>query len=214
MRNLFFGKKKTLDLVGANEYDAVVYYNLVLGVVTSVSTTGYIFLIGAALFYVVKHMPERGSKRALVVMFLIVLVALGVAAAFWMLGEKVSSATGEVTRVDDFVAGYLAWLDSPVFGNGLADNDAMLGHMSAFRANNVGTSNSPMVVLAQGGVLLFLVYFVSFLGFLTCRNSNYRVAGILLIFLWTITAVWRLPLMALLMAIGLESQDAVSLAED
>jgi len=179
---------------------------LVITILTTLTSTGYIFLIGVSILQVIYSMPEKGPKRNLLILALLILVIAGSIAAMWLLNEKLgTSSLSGVTRIDDFVAGYRAWLDSPVYGNGLADSDSILSYMSSFRANNLGFSNSPMAILARGGVIFMLLYLIPFLSFFTASEKGYRISGVLIIYLWTITVVWSLPICILLLSIGLSS---------
>lgn len=87
--------------------------------------------------------------------FVVVLIALN-----FLLEQKLGTSSGS-TRVDDFAAGYKAWMDAPLFGNGYGNSAAYKKYMSSFRRNNLGFSNSPMQVLAYGGIYLFFPYCVS-----------------------------------------------------
>jgi len=114
-----------------------------------------------------------------------VLIALGL-----LLERKLGSSSGSI-RMDDFSAGYKAWMDAPFFGNGLGNSDAIKRHMASFRVKNTGLSNSPMQVLAYGGIYLFLPYYVAAIkGLITLiarRQWNRMTFYLVFLYLFTIT---------------------------
>jgi len=114
-----------------------------------------------------------------------VLIALGL-----LLERKLGSSSGSI-RMDDFSAGYKAWMDAPSFGNGLGNSDAIKRHMASFRVKNTGLSNSPMQVLAYGGIYLFLPYYVAAIkGLITLiarRQWNRMTFYLVFLYLFTIT---------------------------
>lgn len=133
---------------------------LAVAVISTFSTTGYtVLIIAVALRYVFSRSKTRGSLSIkllfLPMAFLVVLVALN-----FLVGQKLGTGSGSV-RLDDFVAGYKAWMDSPLFGNGYGNAAAYQQYMSSFRRSNLGFSNSPMQVLTYGGIFLFAPYCIA-----------------------------------------------------
>lgn len=73
--------------------------------------------------------------------------------------NKISSS---ISRMDDYMAGFLTWKENLIFGTGFYENTRIISNMSSFRLYNTGFSNSIMRMLAQSGIYLFLLYFIPF----------------------------------------------------
>lgn len=173
---------------------------LVVTVLSTFSSTGYLLLIMLVL------VTARGASvssrfRGIRTLLFVVLAVAGVAVGWQILAEKLASSSG-MTRVDDFAAGLAAWLNNPLLGNGFGSGDLVKEYMSGFRSNNLGFSNSPMAVLARGGVAFMLPFLVGFAGLVTARGREARICGWLFVYLWTVTVVWSLPLTVLVIGLG------------
>ncbi|MGI5977342.1 MAG: hypothetical protein ACOX68_06575 [Candidatus Limivicinus sp.] len=134
---------------------------LALAVASTASTTGYIVVI-TTLFglWVSNGRSKRIAKAVKFMMVPGVLLAVGFVVVH-MIADKLMTGSG-VVRVDDFKAGFLAWLDAPLLGNGINNIDCLRKYMSSFRSNNSGFSNSIMMVFAQGGIVLGFFYVFPF----------------------------------------------------
>lgn len=106
--------------------------------------------------------------------------------------EIKSSTTSYSDRIDDYVAGYKAWMENPLIGNGYGNNEVIKKYMSSFRKNNIGFSNSIFRVLAQGGVYLFSLYiipcFICLFRGIKQRNKIQCLLSFLFIFLFITTS--------------------------
>lgn len=131
-----------------------------VSVLSAMSTTGITALIVAlCLKYVFSRSKSKGAFSFKLLILPAMLFA-GMLLFDFFISQKLGTSSG-ATRMDDFVAGYKAWLDSPIFGNGYGNTRAYQKYMSSFRKNNLGFSNSPMLVLAYGGIYLFIPYILS-----------------------------------------------------
>ena len=130
---------------------------LTIAITSTFSTTGYIVVI-LAYFAKVFFKEEKKSYRW-IIKNLIVMIALivGVCVIQYLIDQKLGSASGSI-RLDDFSAGFKAWVDHPLLGNGYGNGNAILHYISGFRRNNTGFSNSPMYILALGGLYLFILF--------------------------------------------------------
>ena len=118
-----------------------------------------------------------------------------------------------MTHLDDFRAGFLAWLDSPIIGNGFDYEPAVQGYLSDYRLSNPGLSNSFAYILATGGLAYLLVHLFGFFGYFVKSNWKVRACGACLLVLWGVTVATRLPLTAFILAIGIERFCSVKLTE-
>ena len=99
-------------------------------------------------------------------------------------GEKSDSASASI-RYDDYVAGFLAWKDHFIFGSGLSSGiRAIESYMDTTIRSNLGYSNSFFVILAQGGIILGVLYFYPVVSVLLKRfSSNSKMLALLFIIL-------------------------------
>ncbi len=138
---------------------------------TSFSTTSWI--IAPIMLVVYFCRKATISKRAKTLIFFISICLLCAAAsvAHILFTSKVSTSSGAM-HMDDYQAGFEAWLTSPIIGGGIGNNDAIVPFMSSFRANNTGFSNTFLFVLATGGLLYFVLWLVPFLGYYRSGNDT------------------------------------------
>ncbi|MSA71137.1 O-antigen ligase family protein [Holdemania massiliensis] len=139
-----------------------IYRLILLGiaVVSTISTTGYMLMIIAITlrYFFVRSKSQKQLKifilpATIIVMFFIL---------NFLLEQKLGTGSGSI-RIDDFIAGYRAWINAPLFGNGYGNLESYQKYMSSFRNNNLGISNSPMQILAFGGIYLIFPYIISIL---------------------------------------------------
>ena len=88
----------------------------------------------------------------------------------------------------------MAWLDSPIIGNGLDNHTYVIRYMSSFRSNNLGFSNSITSVMARGGLVYLFAYLLP-LGMLVKNGSKDEKLGMAIYFLlWCVTIVTEIPI--------------------
>ena len=109
----------------------------------------------------------------------------------WLLSYKLSTNSGSI-RIDDYKASYKTWIEHGIIlGAGFNNEDAIIENMSKFRKDNQGLSNSTMVVLAEGGIMLFMIYLIPFLLSINYaiknKNNNILYFDIIILFLFCTT---------------------------
>lgn len=183
------------------DYRKIVF--LIIAVASTVSTTGYVIVI-AAVFgkYIMSQTHNKITaiiRMALIPVSLIVLVMI----ADRLLQSKLESSSGSA-RLDDFAAGFKAWLDHPMMGNGYNNTNSYMQYMSTYRMNNTGFSNSLMQILAFGGLYLLAPYVgsVGYGVYKIVRKRDWNELAFVLLFvvmfIFTITSYQMLPLFSLL----------------
>lgn len=136
-------------------------WSLLLAQLTVLTTVGFIYLtvIGAAHFLKMRLgaelLDEEQRQKNRKAIRKILIVAAVLCAIF--LARKLSVMSGS-TRVDDIWAGFHAWLSKPWFGSGFENQNYINKFVSNFRLDNLGYSNSPGLILANGGVYLAVIY--------------------------------------------------------
>lgn len=174
---------------------------LSLTVVTTFSSTGVIFLLGIILIEALRKVRmKEGSTKTFLMLLLLILFLVGSWLAFTVFDGKMQTSSGS-TRLDDFVAGFEAWSRSPLFGYGFSNTEVVKTYMSAFRADNLGFSNSLFNTLVMGGIVWLLPYVIGFYGYLE-SSQTLRFAGMLLLFLWVVTFVSNIPLTVFMLGFG------------
>ena len=130
---------------------------LIVTIISTFSLTGIVLVVFVVLsnFMISKSNLKIFSYIKWVSIFSLILITLIIIGN--LLNVK-STTNSYSDRLDDYIAGYKAWIVNPIFGNGYLNMDIIRENMSEFRARNIGFSNSIFRVLAQGGILLFSMY--------------------------------------------------------
>lgn len=175
---------------------------LAVTVVTTISTAGIVAVLFAALFRLLLSSQGK-SRQYKVLLTLAFLVLLAVVLAFsrQLIDTKLGSGSGSI-RLDDLQAGMRAWSNNYLLGNGFDSTDLVNTYKSAFRANNMGFSNTLMDVLSKGGIVYLLVYLVPALGYLRISNPSWKVGYLVFLFAWLVTLSTNLPVTFVFFALG------------
>lgn len=195
---LFINKKNIKDV-----------FILLIAIFTSFSITGIVLSLGLICVYIFLSKEKIKIKKFLKIMLLpiIVLSVTGISYKILVAKQQTSSY---LTRMDDYKASYLAWKDSPIYGNGYRNDLSIQKYMSNFRHNNLGLSNSLMVLLAQCGIYLFIFYFMPILKLIKIsvknKNLNLLAFGAIIIVLFVTTIFLYKALMMFLLALGYSLQ--------
>lgn len=130
-----------------------------IGIFSTICSTGYIILLLLIALKIVVYKP-RNKLQFFLKLFSLVASSLLLVLVWTIFMNKLDTMSGN-TRVDDFFAGYKAWRENPIFGNGIENLLCIQQYMSSFRLNDNGFSNSIMQILSDGGVALFILYLFS-----------------------------------------------------
>lgn len=165
---------------------------LTAAIISTFSTTGYIVMI-LAYFAKLFFKEEKKTSRWIIKHFVVVIaLIIGVGFIQSLIDQKLGTASGSI-RLDDFSAGFKAWSDHPMLGNGYGNGEAITHYISGFRRNNTGYSNSPMYILALGGIYLFFPFLFTALKaiFRIIKNKDWNSLSFysLFIVLFTITLI-------------------------
>ena len=178
--------------------------NAVIGitVLSTVSTTGIIVVFALVIFVLTEASSKAtGGWRTLMLMAIGLLAVAIVCLVISLFNTKLDSSSGSI-RFDDYRAGFLAWQNNLIFGNGLGNSDVVKQYMSGFRSYNLGFSNSPMDILARGGILFMLVFLVQIVGLFRWPSTRGKLAAGLFVFLWAVTIVTTLPITLFFFSFG------------
>ena len=163
---------------------------LFITILTTMSTTGIAVgcgLIGLKIIQEIfskkRNYKGKNILKLLTIMFLIV---LGIV-AFIVIKDKWNSPSF-MLRIDDYLAGYKAWEDHKIFGNGYQNYEAVQSHMSERVFNNMGQSNSIANLFAEGGLWIGMVYTLPAIYLLIRNFKNNKYNNI--IFILTIILIF------------------------
>ena len=146
---------------------------LILALITTFSTTGYLFLI---LLFCIKFFTSQKSninKRYVIILIPIILF-IGIVIVMLLLNEKLNFDSGSSgIRLDDYKVGLIAWMSHPLFGIGIQNTHELIRFMGNWRTFNTGFSNSLMDLLSGGGIYITSSYvFCFFRGISTSTKTK------------------------------------------
>lgn len=159
---------------------------LIAAVISTLSTSGYTAMVLILGLKYILTKPKSIFGKVYKSVTLPAVAILGVVVFILLVEDKLNSLSG-IIRIDDFAAGFKAWLDAPIFGNGYENISSIQQYMSAFRRYNLGFSNSPMAVLAEGGIYLFMPYLTAVLHGITglIQKRRWAQCSFYLVFLYS-----------------------------
>lgn len=125
-----------------------------LAMISNASVTGILFLVGIGILILYNSNRFKKYKN----LIFILLVPCAIILGLYLAQEK--TATGSYSlRMDDYIAGFKTWLESPLYGTGFNSFDAVVKNMLSTRGNK-GYSNSFFAILTQGGILYLAMYII------------------------------------------------------
>lgn len=152
--------------LGRNNYKTFI---LVLTILSTVSTTG-IYVIGLIIAY--KIIFEVSGWKKYIALTLVPILLLGLSFVW----ENKSETASASIRFDDFYAGIKAWSDSIFFGSGFSSGLRVIeSYMDTTIRANLGYSNSLFLILAQGGITLFILYLLPMILIFVKRKYSYDI---------------------------------------
>lgn len=173
---------------------------LVVTIITSFSTTGYLAIILlVVLYYAGKTLNTKKMTTKKIILIIAVMVAC--IAAFSIVGDKSTTLSGEASttvRIDHVFACFRAFLSNPIIGTGYANTEAVLKYANSRQGISVGLP----YLLASGGLVLTLILLMPLLRkakeALGSRNFNFLFWEFSIIFLYFFTAITSAPLFPIL----------------
>ena len=182
---------------------------LIIYIFTTVSATGILCIMLCAFLCIWKSVNnKKKSVRVIYILFVVFFLPVMFMVIDGILETK--SATNSYTiRMIDYIAGFNAWKDNPIFGVGYGNNAELYSYKfkfyvdAGFNTNIIGFSNSIMSLLGQGGIVLFTLYLLPFLTFVFRNKSdNLRCWSISLIMLLITTIFHTRFIMIYLLALS------------
>ena len=199
MCSLHFSIALLIELFLKKEYKISKCIILAVGIISTFSSTGLILLVLALTIKYILISPKMKIFKLIKIITIPIIIVIAILASEYILMDKLSSLSGS-TRLDDFRAGWKAWSNSLLFGNGY--NASLVKYMSSFRLNNTGFSNSPMLILAYGGIYMLspYIYCIIFGFWNNLKQKKYFYVCFVAFFVYLFTAT-VVPYQALTMYI-------------
>ena len=137
---------------------------MIITLITTTSTTGLLIIIISLLLKFYLRVPNLGKILVLLVIPIVIYIVE------FVMASKMESMGGSVNiRFDDIHAGFEAWKQNPLVGNGLDNSYSIKIFMDQARLGlygNDGYSSGLMSMLARGGIILaMLLFFVPTINF-------------------------------------------------
>ena len=171
---------------------ATVFFMMVL---STISSTGYVLMI-ALIAYMFFNRKVSGFWIKIAKSFFSIFIIIGVMYMVEMIFSQKATSMSAILRLDDYLVGFITWLQSPFWGNGLGNVDCLIANMDSWRAfspSYQGFSNAPLLVLAQGGIYYGIVYliafFIAFKNAIKIKSRRYIILVMSLGYLFVLTVI-------------------------
>lgn len=210
MASFNFSIALVIELFFKKEVKRSRYLILIFAILTTASTTGCIAIIGSLYFMFLKLDSNDRLITAIKLILIPITCLICFIGIYWITMKKLDSGSGSI-RIDDFIVGYKAWKQNPLFGGGYNNEDYIKSFMGAWRNYNTGFSNSIMQILAQGGIYLTSLYVLCFgkgiRASLIKKNKDSFYGITIIIFVFAITVVTYQYLMIILLIFFVNMKD-------
>lgn len=126
---------------------------LIAATITTISTTGILLVI---IIIIVNVMFNKKLKITKYILFPFIFL-FGIMLSLNVFNERAQSTSGTI-RKEDFMACFSAWKENLLFGTGYSNQENIEKYIQTYKEE--GRSSSLMLLLAQGGIYLFILYFI------------------------------------------------------
>lgn len=155
---------------------------IVIAVCTTFSVTGIIVCFVSLIVFFLLDDNKKAAFRVFRFLIIPVVILVAINEGSQMVINKLTSTSGSI-RLDDFSIGMKVWKSHLLLGCGIGNMDRIRSYMGSWRGVNQGFSNSPTLILAQGGIVLFSLYLIPIVkGIIECRK-DYRLLYFILCFI-------------------------------
>lgn len=175
---------------------------LFLTIITTFSTTGYLFLIIAGVMYLANIIFSESGLTVHKIAFNIVTL-LGGLIVIGILIQKMSTISGAGSvnvRSDHLIACIKAWINSPIIGVGYENQSAIMEYEKYKQGISVGLP----YLLATGGILMISMIAIPFIKIIkesaSKRTFNILIFESLFLILYFFTAITYFPILRFFIA--------------
>lgn len=155
---------------------------LLITIITTGTTIGILILLFFMLLHLWSYMSKHHQMRQarwIFFIFLIIFSAILMCRIIFIPSRLGST----VTRLNDYINMYYAWLQSPLWGH---------GYMIDGSTFNAGFSNSISTLMVNGGLIMMLVYLFPMINVMQYgwkQNKNYFYFGGIIILLFSLEII-------------------------
>lgn len=136
------------------------------GIVSSVSTTGFIFIVLSLLLYYFDQISAGSTvKKVLLVFLMIFLIPIAYYAFQTIFLHKLSTVSYAM-RFQDYLNGLMVFRENPLLGSGFGNLSTIITTTSI---GAKGYSNSIMALLATGGIWFTSIFLIGLIGYFRPR---------------------------------------------
>lgn len=155
MASLNFFMALIIDSFFLKERKSYKQFIMIVCILTTLSSTGYIGVILFVIAKVASHNFKNPTWNMCKLILLPMILTVGLIMINTLFGKKLGDTSGQIRR-DDYLAGWNALKNSPLFGQG-TNSDSIKNYMSSWRSFNLGFSNTILDLLVQNGIYIFLL---------------------------------------------------------
>lgn len=186
---------------------------LILANLTTLSSTGLILIVLSLGIKFIINNPKSKIFYLIKILIIPLCIVSICAISYILLRGKMGTDSGSI-RLDDFSVGFKAWKENILLGSGFNNYDFIKSFMENWRSYNIGFSNSPMIVLSDGGIYMGLLYIFTFgygiMKSLKMKEKN-KCAFILMIVYLFITTIFPYQYLLYYMLIYLFDSDSYTI---
>lgn len=166
-----------------------------IAILSTLTTTGVLFACAMTIYFIARMPSKNKYETAMKRVIYSIVIVIAAVTVISVIQDKLVTYSGNI-RVLKLQNECLAFLDAPIAGKG-------------FNTYTDGSSNSITALLADGGILLWGIYYVPLIGLLI-RKLKYKVIDYLLlsyIFVFAITVVQYTPIGVLMLLLFEEEKE-------
>ncbi len=196
--NLLYCFALTIEIFLTNKKSLIRKIILITAIITTFSTTGQMFLILILFIYIIFYIPSKSKIRKLLLFSLPFLLYIAYTTATFIIQDKSASSSYE-DRQEHISEMINLGMKNPIGGIGVMTYDK-------------GISNSIFHLFAEGGILLFIIYFyfllvIPFNYFKRQKDIRWILTNGLFFFLFIFTVAYYKSLDLTLIAYSLANID-------
>ncbi|HFI0832743.1 TPA: O-antigen ligase family protein [Streptococcus suis] len=176
---------------------------ILFAIISTLSTTGF-FAVALVHIYKIYFKGKLTSKKILFLITLSPIFLISIVFFLYSLATEKLQTGSSAMRLDDVSAGFMAWKNNLLMGNGYTHLEAIFPYMNMSFRFNTGYSNGIMSILVQGGIILFIIYFLPmiFIFFSKYFSRDIKFLIILWLFLIFNTIIDTTPLFLFITSLG------------
>ena len=189
MAAVYYGIILSLHILASKKKDLKSIAVLTIGLITTVSTSAYIYVCVLLFAYLSDKIGGNGLRESKLKIMVMLLTITSLVFILIQIGtNKITDSTSGMTHLDDFVQGFRIWKDAPIFGFGFESDDYIWQEYLSYYRGGLGYTSGALFLLIHGGVVALVMVIVPLLAWVVVspsKDSTY-FAFFLFLILWTV----------------------------